>query len=573
MNLYCEIIQLKGRLKKSLKSNYYNKDRSSDRLNKTNMNLKNKIAAAALCALIAGIGIFSESASATPGTNPEATPTIEELQQTINSLTLQIQQLSQQIAILKPLETCGNGICRFGETAASCPADCDKTKPICGNGVCDAGEGDTSAYKGSCPADCSGSSAKLLPNGSKCALKSDCVSANCSYGVCCNTTQCGWGDGGADNPRMCVDSDSQKENQWLKGVCLKGAWKTVSNGIGCNTFACDYGTCINNTCVNTGAIGTIKTCYGEGEGEIGMTTGAAIPCCFGLTAQPRTTTYSNGTQATTEGFICKKPVVVASCKKEGESFGYLEGECCDGLFKVYSDGAKTYSSGENQNFQVTCKKSATFITGKPNNCVIANIKAGINNKYVTAENAGAGSLIANRDTAGIWEEFVIIPLNDGSVSIKANINGKYVTAENAGAGSLIANRDTAGIWEEFFISSIANTNNATIKAATNNRYVTAENAGAGSLIANRDTAGIWEEFTITKIRDCPEQAVCGTFNDPLQKLDCDCNNYCKLNGYSSGLCSNFTDSTSLYVKTVSSPSCSAGLPDNYNKTLSCYCKK
>jgi hypothetical protein len=38
---------------------------------------------------------------------------------------------------------------------------------------------------------------------------------------------------------------------------------------------------------------------------------------------------------------------------------------------------------------------------------------------------------------------------DGSVSLKAYINGKYVTAENAGGSPLIANRSAIGLWEEF----------------------------------------------------------------------------------------------------------------------------
>ncbi|TML24207.1 MAG: lectin, partial [Actinobacteria bacterium] len=68
--------------------------------------------------------------------------------------------------------------------------------------------------------------------------------------------------------------------------------------------------------------------------------------------------------------------------------------------------------------------------------------------FVTAENAGASPLIANRTTVGPWETFQLIHNADGSVSFKA-VNGQYVTAENAGASALIANRGTIGPWEEF----------------------------------------------------------------------------------------------------------------------------
>jgi hypothetical protein len=68
---------------------------------------------------------------------------------------------------------------------------------------------------------------------------------------------------------------------------------------------------------------------------------------------------------------------------------------------------------------------------------------------VTAENAGASALIANRTSVGQWETFGLIHNADGSVSLKAAANSKYVTAENAGAAALIANRTAIGPWEEF----------------------------------------------------------------------------------------------------------------------------
>ena len=57
--------------------------------------------------------------------------------------------------------------------------------------------------------------------------------------------------------------------------------------------------------------------------------------------------------------------------------------------------------------------------------------------------------IATRTTAGAAETFQVIRNADGSVSLIAAANGKYVCAENAGAGALIANRATIGAWERF----------------------------------------------------------------------------------------------------------------------------
>jgi hypothetical protein len=77
------------------------------------------------------------------------------------------------------------------------------------------------------------------------------------------------------------------------------------------------------------------------------------------------------------------------------------------------------------------------------------LRAHANNQIVTAENAGANPLIANRTAIGGWETFQLIHNPDNSVSLRALVNNRYVTAENAGAAALIANRTAIGPWEEF----------------------------------------------------------------------------------------------------------------------------
>ncbi len=92
------------------------------------MNLKQKILAAGLAAIIGGAGIFgANTAQATAISMPSNDAVIAQMMQMIESLKQQIAQIIALIAQLKPQETCGNGYCRFGETAATCAADCEIT--------------------------------------------------------------------------------------------------------------------------------------------------------------------------------------------------------------------------------------------------------------------------------------------------------------------------------------------------------------------------------------------------------------------------------------------------------------
>ena len=133
----------------------------------------------------------------------------------------------------------------------------------------------------------------------------------------------------------------------------------------------------------------------------------------------------------------------------------------------------------------------------PNNAVVA-LFANVNNRYVTAENAGDSSLIANRTAVGLWEQFSVMDLGNGYIALKAMVNGRYITAENGGASPLIANRTAIGGWEQFKLVDVGGGNLALL-ARANDRYVTAENGGNSSLIANRAAVGGWEQFTLMLI--------------------------------------------------------------------------
>ncbi|MGI5241168.1 GDSL-type esterase/lipase family protein [Dactylosporangium sp. CA-139066] len=136
-----------------------------------------------------------------------------------------------------------------------------------------------------------------------------------------------------------------------------------------------------------------------------------------------------------------------------------------------------------------------FGTSTPPATRVVTFRAHANGKLVTAENAGAAALIANRTAVGPWEQFDLADLGGGRVSLRAHANNKYVSAANAGANPLIASATAVGSWETFDL--IHNPDGSvSLRATVNGRYVCAENAGAASLIANRTAIGSWESFDL-----------------------------------------------------------------------------
>jgi hypothetical protein len=126
---------------------------------------------------------------------------------------------------------------------------------------------------------------------------------------------------------------------------------------------------------------------------------------------------------------------------------------------------------------------------------VVSLRAHANSLYVTADNAGASALIANRTAIGGWEQFDQIDAGNGNIALRAHANSLYVTADNAGASPLIANRTAIGTWETFQL--IHNTDGSvSLRSLANNNYVTADNAGASPLIANRTAIGTWESFDL-----------------------------------------------------------------------------
>ncbi|WP_329129853.1 xylosidase [Streptomyces sp. NBC_01476] len=132
----------------------------------------------------------------------------------------------------------------------------------------------------------------------------------------------------------------------------------------------------------------------------------------------------------------------------------------------------------------------------PGTGTVISLRARANNLFVTADDAGASPLIADRPTAQAWEQFDRIDAGGGNIALRAHANGLIVTAENAGAEPLVANRAAVGPWETFQLIQNAN-GTVSLKSLANNLYVTAENAGADPLIANRTAIGTWEQFDLS----------------------------------------------------------------------------
>lgn len=124
------------------------------------------------------------------------------------------------------------------------------------------------------------------------------------------------------------------------------------------------------------------------------------------------------------------------------------------------------------------------------------LTASANNQVVSAEDAGAGFLIANRATAGTWEQFDVVTNSDGTISLRAVINGRFVTTDLANGGRLVASQTAIGTNERF--RRVAQSNGTVaLQAVSNNQWVSADLNVGGTLIADRPVASTWEQFTIS----------------------------------------------------------------------------
>ncbi len=131
------------------------------------------------------------------------------------------------------------------------------------------------------------------------------------------------------------------------------------------------------------------------------------------------------------------------------------------------------------------------------------IKAGINNKYVCAENYGEASLIANRESSGGWEQFRVMNNSDGTISFQSRANNKYLCAvfdDTDEENPIVARSNKIGTWEKFYLEK-QNNGTYALRTYVNNYYVQADinDTKTGILHAYGKSVGTWEAFTFEAV--------------------------------------------------------------------------
>ncbi len=129
---------------------------------------------------------------------------------------------------------------------------------------------------------------------------------------------------------------------------------------------------------------------------------------------------------------------------------------------------------------------------------IVSLRAQADTNYVSAANAGAGALIANRTNAGPSEQFKVVDMGQHNVALLSQANGKYVTAASA-TSPLIASKSSVGTNETFTWQINADCT-VSLWSPVNNTYVCADlNKGTPpNLWANRAAASGWESYVVTE---------------------------------------------------------------------------
>jgi hypothetical protein len=128
----------------------------------------------------------------------------------------------------------------------------------------------------------------------------------------------------------------------------------------------------------------------------------------------------------------------------------------------------------------------------------STVTASANSTFVSAEDAGASFLVANRTVADAWEQFQVVTNSDGTTSLLATINGLFVTTDLNNGGRLIASQPAIGTNEKFRMVAQGN-GTVAFQAVSNNQWVSADLNISGVLIANRATASTWEQFTVSGV--------------------------------------------------------------------------
>jgi hypothetical protein len=127
--------------------------------------------------------------------------------------------------------------------------------------------------------------------------------------------------------------------------------------------------------------------------------------------------------------------------------------------------------------------------------------------YVSADDAGGGTIHVNAPWLRTWEYLTVIDRNGGALTSGDPINiltenGHYFMAADGGGSTIDATSEHPLSWEQLTIlksggGTIGFTNTISLQASSGH-YLVAENGGGGSnvLNANRTSIGPWEQFTM-----------------------------------------------------------------------------
>lgn len=146
--------------------------------------------------------------------------------------------------------------------------------------------------------------------------------------------------------------------------------------------------------------------------------------------------------------------------------------------------------------------------GQATTSYLINLQAN-NGQYFCAQGGGGGSgdLVADRNSVGLWETFILDDLNDGSlqagdpVALRARATGLYLCAYSGGGGDVVVNRIYVGGWETLTIGksgggTISSGNQIHLQV-NNGQYLRALGGGGGQVYATGSSVGSYETFTIT----------------------------------------------------------------------------
>jgi beta-glucanase (GH16 family) len=139
----------------------------------------------------------------------------------------------------------------------------------------------------------------------------------------------------------------------------------------------------------------------------------------------------------------------------------------------------------------------------PTSNQVISLFSSANNKFVSAENAGASSLDCNRTTAQGWEQFLVVDLGSNKVALQSQANGKFVTVSSGTVPSLVANATTVTPSAIFQWTSVSN-GTAYLKSLANNKYLAIDQTqNPPAVVASASTASGQNAFGITTYGQLP----------------------------------------------------------------------